>query len=162
LEIGELYIFRADGTPYVDRPGRPYGEAFLGDGTFGVPIVADLVGDSLPEIVFRAGHIFPGTGPERVFILDNAAEAIPGWPIETPTNASAVFSTPFAPLVDDIDGDGLVELLLIGEGNDVFVWDFSASSKGGRNRGRLYYDNVNSSYYRPPSTPTPAGKAGDR
>jgi hypothetical protein len=62
----------------------------------------------------------------------------------TATSPGTIFSTPFAPLVDDIDHDGLVELVLVGEGNDLFVWDMTAPSNGGNNVGRLYHDNQNS------------------
>jgi hypothetical protein len=57
-------------------------------------------------------------------------------------------------MVDDIDNDGLVELVIIGEANDVFVWDFPASYDGGRNKARLYEDNANSGVYAPPGAGT--------
>ncbi|MEW5796842.1 MAG: S8 family serine peptidase [Candidatus Zixiibacteriota bacterium] len=147
FDIGVLYIFRADGSPYVTIEGRPAGEAFRYAATFGAPIAANLVGDSHPEIVIRSGYLFPGTGREKVHILDHTATPIPGWPVATPTDPSRVFSTPYAPMVDDIDDDGLVELVLVSEGLSVFVWDFEASVDNGRNRGRLLMDNVNSSIY---------------
>jgi len=51
-------------------------------------------------------------------------------------------------MVDDNDGDGLVEMTLVGEGLNVFVWDFDASYMDGKNRARLLGDNLNSSIYR--------------
>ena len=48
-------------------------------------MVADLTGDEHPEIIIRSGHIFPGTGTEKLYILDYTATPLPGWPIETPT-----------------------------------------------------------------------------
>jgi hypothetical protein len=162
LDIGVLYIFRADGTPYRTIEGCPAGEAYRYAATFGVPVAANLVGDSYLEIVIRSGHIFPGTGPEEVHILDYLANPVPGWPIQTPTDPGLVFSTPFAPLVDDVDADGLVELVLVGEGFNVFVWDFEASADSGRNVGRLLGDNRNSSLYRGSSviTDVPTEPAG--
>jgi hypothetical protein len=162
LEIASLYAFRADGTPYMVNEGRPPGEIFLAPTTLGVPIVANLTGDNHPEIIMRGGHIFPGTGPEMVYILDYTGAPIPGWPIQTPTPPSTVFSTPYAPLVDDIDGDGLVEMLLIGEGNDLYVWDFPASYENGANRARLFNDNANSSIYRPSGSVTASTYGSDR
>jgi len=144
FDIASLYIFRADGTPYVELAGRPPGEAFNQPVTFGVPIVADLTGDKHPEIIIRSGHIFPGTGPELVYVLDYTGTPLPGWPIETPTRSSMVFSTPFAPMVDDIDNDGKVEMVLIGEANDLYIWDFEADYRRGKNTGRLFMDNHNS------------------
>ena len=162
LEIASLYAFRADGTPYAQREGRPAGEIFLAPTTLGVPMVANLTGDNHPEIVMRGGHIFPGTGPEMVYILDYTGTPLPGWPIETPTSPVTVFSTPYTPLVDDIDGDGLVELLLVGEGNDLYVWDFPASYENGANRARLFNDNANSSIYRPPGNLTAPTRGNEK
>lgn len=162
LDIGVLYIFRADGTPYRTIEGRPAGEAYRYAATFGAPVVANLVGDSYPEIVIRSGHIFPGSGREKVHILDYLANPIPGWPIQTPTDPGLVFSTPYAPLVDDVDGDGLVELVLVGEGLNVFVWDFEASYEDGKNCGRVLMDNQNSSIYHGSGviTDVPTGPTG--
>jgi hypothetical protein len=144
FDIGVLYVFRADGTPYISREGRPAGEAFRYAATFGVPIVADLLGDAHPEVIIRSGRLFPNSGREAVHILDHTLMPVPGWPILTPTPPPQVFSTPYAPMVDDIDGDGLVELVLVGEGMTVFIWDFEASAAEGANRGRMFVDNLNS------------------
>lgn len=154
LDIGVLYIFRADGTPYRAVEGRPAGEVYRYPATFGAPIVANLVGDAYPEIVIRSGYIFPGEGREKVHILDHLGNPVPGWPIQTPTSPDQVFSTPYAPLVDDVDGDGLVELVLVGEGLNMFVWDFEASYEDGKNCGRILMDNQNSSIYHGSGTVT--------
>jgi len=153
-DISALYIFRADGTPYVQREGRPAGEAFTRPVTFGTPTVADLTGDEYPEIIFRSGHILPGTGTEEVYILDHQAQPVPGWPVATPTRPTQVFSSRNAPLVDDLDGDGRVELVLASDGLDILVWDFDASSEGGQNTGRWLMDNVNSGILPPSRLPT--------
>lgn len=144
FDLGVLYIFRADGTPYVEIPGRPTGEAFRLGTTFGTPVIADVAGDRHPEIIFRSGYIFPGTGPERVNILDHTITPISGWPVPLPTPSSSVFSTIFAPFVDDFDDDGLVELALLSDANNLYIWDMEASSQGGRNTGRLFADCRNS------------------
>jgi hypothetical protein len=144
-----LYIFRADGTPYVDRSPLPPGQAFTDKVTFGTPIVANVTGDDYPEIIFRSGYLLPGTGPERVYILDNTALPIPGWPIATPARSGRVFSSRYAPLVDDVDNDGLVELVLISDGDELLVWNLTASSDNGKNTGRYLMDNTNSSILQP-------------
>jgi len=154
FDIGVLYVFRADGTPYVAREGRPPGEAFRYAATLGVPIVADLLDDAYPEVVIRSGRLFPGSGREAVHILDHTLTPVPGWPILTPTPPAQVFSTPYAPMVDDVDGDGRVELVLVGEGMTVFVWDFDASAAEGVNRGRMFVDNLNSGVVNPDRTVT--------
>lgn len=156
-DIAALYIFKADGTPYVQREGRPVGEAFLQPVTFGTPMVANLAGDKYPEIVMRAGHILPGTGPERVYLLDYMVQPVPGWPITTPTRSSRVFSSRYAPLVDDIDSDGLVELVLISDADELLVWNFEASYDNGKNTARFLVDNLNSGILPPLQVPTAVG-----
>ncbi len=152
-DISALYIFKADGTPYVQHEGRPVGEAFLEPVTFGTPVVTNLTGDEYPEIVMRSGYLLPGTGSEKVYILDHIAQPLPGWPISTPARWGQVISSLYAPLVDDVDGDGLVELILISDDNELLVWNFDASVDNGRNTGRFLMDNFNSNVL-PPQVPT--------
>ncbi|MFQ5500460.1 MAG: S8 family serine peptidase, partial [Candidatus Zixiibacteriota bacterium] len=154
FDVGALYIFRADGTSYLPRDGRPAGEAFTTTRTVGTPIAANLTGDDLPEIIFRAGHIFPGTGPEEVFILDNQARPLEGWPIVTPARPTSVLSSRMAPMVDDLDGDGLVELIMVSDGSQVLVWDFDASYDNGNNRAKFLQDNLNSAHWLSPRVST--------
>jgi len=148
-DIASLYIFRADGTPYIIREGRPVGEAFSAPVAFSTPGVANLTGDSFPEIFFRSGYILPGTGPERLYILDHNASPLPGWPRNTPARANCVVSARYAPLVDDIDGDGLVELAIQSDGHELLVWNFDASVEDGRNTFRFLGDNLNSGHMNP-------------
>ncbi len=156
-----LIIYRADGTAYLDRPELPYGAAIY-DNTvaFGTPAVADLTGDAFPEIIFRAGHLLPATGPELLYILNNQAEPVAGWPKATPARESMVASARYAPLVDDIDNDGKVELVLVSEGISILAWDFPASYRDGANRFRFLMDNRNSSTL-PPVAPPPAPGSDD-
>ena len=149
FDIGVVYVFRADGSPYRTVEGYPPGEAYRYAGTLGAPVAANLLGDCHPELVIRSGHIMPGSGREEVHILDHSLVPVPGWPVATPTPPAQVFFTPYTPLVDDVDDDGLVELVLVGEGLSVFVWDFEASSEDGKNLGRLFADNLNSSVLPP-------------
>jgi hypothetical protein len=143
-DIASLYIFKADGTPYISRDGRPYGEAYSAPLAFGTPGVANLLGDDFPEIIIRSGFIFPGTGPEQIHILDYHANPVPGWPINTPARPYQVFSSRFVPLVDDIDNDGLVELVMYSDAAELLAWDFEASVDEGRNTFRFLSDNYNS------------------
>ncbi|MEW6412108.1 MAG: S8 family peptidase [Candidatus Zixiibacteriota bacterium] len=153
-DISRLYIFRADGTAYAQMSGMPFGVAFADFNVFGEPIVANVTGDEYPEIIFRSGYLLPSTGRERLYILDHNADPVPGWPVTTPALPSQVFSTRFIPLVDDIDADGLVDILLVSDNNDLLVWNFDAPSEDGANRGRFLVDNLNSNYYRSLDIPT--------
>jgi len=144
FDIGALYIFNADGTPYLGLGDKPAGQAVIELVTFGTAVVADLTGDKHPEIVIRGGHILPGTGTEQVFIYDYELRPIKDWPNPTPARPSTVFSSRYSPLIDDLDNDGKVELILISDANEMLVWDFDASSNNGKNTGRFLADNRNS------------------
>jgi subtilisin family serine protease len=154
FDIARLYIWRADGTPYHQQSGAPQGVAFSDAVTFGTPTVANLTGDDYPEIVFRSGYVLPNTGPERVYILDHNAQLLPGWPATTPARNYEVFSSRFAPLVTDLDGDGKVELILNSDNRDVLVWNFDASSDNGKNVGKFLADNLNTNTFRSTALPT--------
>jgi hypothetical protein len=160
-EIAVLFIYRADGTPYLASESRNIAAAFTQPMTFGTPTVANLTGDKYPEIIIRTGHILPGTGSEQIFILDHQAQLLPGWPVATPTRPSQVFSSRYAPLVDDLDGDGLVELILVSDGLEVLVWNFDASYEDGLNTGRFLVDNRNSGILPPSLLPTGVDDAPD-
>jgi hypothetical protein len=144
FDIGALYIFRADGSSYIPRDGRPAGEAIIEPTTFGVPIVANVAGDSRPEILIRSGYILPGTGFERLYIYDHFIERIPGWPQVTPARPNSVVSSRYPPLVDDIDENGLVEIVLLSDANELLVWNFEASSVNGKNAAKFLVDARNS------------------
>ncbi len=148
-DVAQLHIFRADGSAFVDN-GRSDAVVYDALMTFGTPTVANLTGDEHPEIIFRSGYILPSTGFEMVHVLDYQGRLLPGFPILTPTRPGQVFSSRYAPLVDDLDGDGLVELILVSDGLEILVWDFDASSDNGANIGRFLVDNLNSGVV-PPS-----------
>lgn len=154
FDITYLFIFNADGTPYRQLDGAPYGAAYTYNAMFGIPAVGNLRGDEFPEIVLRSGYFFPGTGREQIHMLDYLAEPVEGWPIATPAEPSVVFNTRFAPVIDDIDSDGLVELLIISDKAEMLMYDFTASYNEGENRFRYLGDNLNSNIYRIPQVST--------
>ncbi|KAA3631182.1 MAG: T9SS C-terminal target domain-containing protein [Calditrichaeota bacterium] len=147
FDFSYLYILNADGSAYSQIEGLPYGVAFVDETVFGIPVAANLVGDANPEIVFRSGYLLPGTGPEQVYMFSNSLEPIEGWPITTPAVSTRVFSTQFAPLIDDLDSDGLVEMVLFSDNSDVLVWDFNTSYDNGNNKVRYLGDNLNSNTF---------------
>ncbi|MBI5265764.1 MAG: S8 family serine peptidase [candidate division Zixibacteria bacterium] len=160
FDIGSLYAFRADGTPFVSVPGRPVGELFRAGVTLSSPIVGDLTGDGKPEIVLRGGHIVPGAGNEMVYVLTSTGAIVPGWPVATPASPSDVFSTPFTPAIDDLDGDGLAELILISEPGVIYVWNFPAAYDSSKTHGRLLVDKDNTAVLHHGKIPTSVDDPG--
>ncbi len=157
FDIGVLYVFRADGTPFIDRPGVPPGEIFRAATTLSSPTVADLVGDEHPEIALRGGHILPGAGTEMIYVLSYEGIPVPGWPIATPASPIDVFSTPFAPMVDDLDGDGKAEMALISEPGVLYVWDFTSPFDSTQTFGKILLDKRNGGVLPAIKIPTDVG-----
>lgn len=121
LDLGRVYVYKHDGTPYIEDPGLPPGCILEVRNMLSNPIVADLDGDGRPNIICRGGHFLGGF--EEVFVWEPTGETTPGFPIITPTSPNQVMSSLFVPIVDDIDGDGLTELILCGDDRDLFVWN---------------------------------------
>jgi len=122
-DISRIYAFRSDGTPYIENPAVPYGMLLQTSTALSNLIVADIDGNGMPNLVCRSGYVFPGTGYEQIFAWEPNGDLLPGYPIVTPTPISAVVSLPFTPIIDDLDYDGLAEMIMSGDGSDLFVWD---------------------------------------
>jgi hypothetical protein len=112
FDIARVYAFNSDGTPYFENPALPYGVLLRTSTSLGNIIVADIDGDGNPNLISRGGYIFPGTGYERIFVWEPNGDPTPGFPVVTPTPISEVVSSPFTPVVDDLDNDGMVELIM--------------------------------------------------
>ncbi len=71
------------------------------------PVIADLNGDSKPEIVWSIGS--------QAFVFDNTGHMLPGWPYTTPVNVTTgkvqVLSNKAA--VGDFNGDGKLEIFMV-------------------------------------------------
>jgi len=121
LELGRVYVFKSDGSPFVSSPSLPPGCILEVRNMLSNPIVADIDGDGTPNIICRGGHFLGGY--EQVFVWEPRGETTPGFPIVTPTPPDQVMSSLFVPVVDDLDGDGRVEMVMCGDDKDVFVWN---------------------------------------
>jgi len=125
LDIGRVYVFNHDGTPYVENPALPPGVLVTVSSTLGNMVVADVDGNGIPNLVCRGGGIFPGKF-EQVYAWEPNGDLTPGYPITTPTPVGEVWSTPMTPLIDDLDNDGTTEMVLCGDANDLYVWNLES------------------------------------
>ena len=148
-DLGLLYAFRLDGSPYLEINGFPEGQVARAAVTFGGPLVADITGDEYPEILIRTGYILQGTGREYIYALDHTMAPLPGWPLATPADPNWVTTMFDGLLVQDVDGDDLVELTLVDRDKLICIWNLDAPSQEGTNTARLFVDNCNSAMWRP-------------
>jgi hypothetical protein len=125
-DIARIYAFNSDGSPYIDNPALPAGMLVSTPTTLGNIIVADIDGNGIPNIVSRGGYVFPGTGYERIFAWEPNGDLTPGFPIVTPTPINDVISTPFTPVIDDLDNDGILEFIMSGDNKNLTVWNLDA------------------------------------
>lgn len=125
-DVARIYAFNSDGTPYFDHQSLPYGVLIRTSTSLSNIIVADIDGDGNLNIISRGGFLFPGTGYERLFAWEPNGDLTPGFPIITPTPPGEVVSLPFTPIIDDLENDGVLEIIMTGDGGDLFVWSTDA------------------------------------
>lgn len=125
-DIARIYVFNSDGTPYVEQQGLPRGVLITTTTSLSNIIIADIDGDGNPNIISRGGFLFPGTGYERLFAWEPNGELTTGFPIITPTPITEVVSLPFTPVIDDLENDGILEIIMTGDAGDLFVWNTDA------------------------------------
>jgi hypothetical protein len=98
-----LYAWGADGNPL---PGFPFTMPNSDVNSYSSPVLADLDGDNIRDILFGT-HVLGGGG--YVYALKNNGTAISGWPQYTP---HWIYSPPS---VGFIDGDNILDVA-IGDG----------------------------------------------
>jgi hypothetical protein len=103
---GEVYAYQYDGSLV---PGFPY---VTGDEVSCSPTIADIDGDNMGEIIIGGDDGF-------VHAVDGDGGAVPGWPAPV-TEGKTVFP---APLVQDLDGDGDLEIAVPDSGARFHIWD---------------------------------------
>lgn len=100
-------VFKHDGTLLFSKATGAFSSEIAT-----IPILADVDGDAEVEILFHT----KGTGKDQIFALNPDGTDVPGFPLATDYGINnAVY-------VEDVDGDGLNELLAVAN-NAVYGWE---------------------------------------
>jgi hypothetical protein len=118
------YIFDSQGTVL---PGWPQNTEWV---DWRSPIVGDITGDTIPDIITTAGNGFIGGG---VYAWTVNGSVIEGFPKHTEVDAQASVT------IADIDSDGHLELIASSD------WDMDIVHLDYKNRGSIYVWDLNGS-----------------
>ena len=113
-----LYVFRADGTDWIDGDANP-----VTTGVFSTlphhipstPAAADVDLDGVPEIIVASWN------DSTVFVFRPNGTLLPGWP----KKGAAPFWS--APAIGNIDGDPGLEIVVGSNSNRIYAWNADGS-----------------------------------
>lgn len=94
-------------------PGWPHKLDNRGRAGYAEPVLADVTGDAMPEILIGTDRGF--SGPPRLYVLDRNGREVRGWPVDLPEPCNAGVA------VGDLDGDGKPEIVAATVGADCWV-----------------------------------------
>ncbi len=120
LDEARVYAWQEDGTPLTALNSPWLAKV---EGTLGNPILADVDGDGYVDILARGGWIIPGTGPERIFAWKYTGELLNNWPLHTPASINSVSSSPFTPVIKDINHNGKLDIILVSDDQSLVIWE---------------------------------------
>ena len=145
--VSRLWAWHSDGAvvsgwPIEIAPWRYFAYGFTS------PIIADIDGDGLSEVV--AGGSITSTNKRALYAFNHDGSAVDTFPKPTVTLSAAPSNTA---AVTDIDNNGDLELLWLDIDNNLYVWDLDSTSNmpqpwpmmlhDAAHMGRFYKDSDN-------------------
>lgn len=100
----QLHVLKFNGTGFSYLPGFPYD---FGYGSDGSPVVGDLDGDGLYEIIFTSNGLLSDSTISKIHVLRKDGTVFPGFPFEV--SYSTLGSTP---ALYDLNRDGRLEIVI--------------------------------------------------
>ncbi len=97
---GEIYLFEGDGSI---APGFP---AYIPNQIYSAPVLADVDGDRVPDIIFGTGDYNDEIYPNTVTVLNMNGGAVDGFPVNVDQTVYA------SPGLGDLNGDGSPEIVV--------------------------------------------------
>ena len=125
-DFSQIWIIESDATAWQETTamtGDSYFSVF--SGTAGPPAVADVNGDSIPDVIVRQGNFFPGRNTEKIYAFDLNGQILEGWPRSTLTDANRVLYRVHMPTITNlgIGEDTLfADLLLTADDTSIYAW----------------------------------------
>ena len=120
--FSEISVFRYDGTPVSGFPRRLNNRIFR---SFNEPVIGDINGDSLPEIVmgFEVENTF-----EEVHALTYNGNEVEGWPKRL--REIYGYGITGSPVLGDFDSDSDVDMAISSNAywmasTDIYIWDLN-------------------------------------
>ncbi|MEW5924400.1 MAG: S8 family serine peptidase, partial [Candidatus Zixiibacteriota bacterium] len=127
LSVGSIMAWNIDGTSYI--PGSPLGyfAALPNPGWISSPVMVDVDGDGSPDVVAQADNDIFGTySNETVNAWNSQGDILNGWPLAIEINQTIGNASlqAFYPVIDDLEGDGDVDLLAISSNGRLLFTSF--------------------------------------
>jgi hypothetical protein len=100
--------------------------------TMASPSLADIDNDGMLEIISGCGSegAYYDCGSKNLYAWNIDGSNVPGFPASIPTASllsSEVHSTPYVPIIADLDGDGTLEILVV----ETFAWGITLVNHDG-------------------------------
>jgi Subtilase family/FlgD Ig-like domain/FG-GAP-like repeat len=126
VSFAEVWIVNSDGSTWgrseVDVSDN-YFATF--PGTAAPPVVAEVTGDGVLDVIVRQGNFFPGRNTEKIYAFALSGEILDDWPLHTFTDANRVIYRLHTPSITNVgvDDDTLfADLLVTADDSLVYSW----------------------------------------
>ncbi len=109
LDKGDIFMFNGAGQL---MPGFP---TVAPNQVYSAPVLADLTGNNIPELVFGFGDYWNELGPKGVMAMNMRSGILHGFPVTLP---DSIYGTP---ALGDLDNDGFPEIVVGTIGSEVYA-----------------------------------------
>jgi subtilisin family serine protease len=126
-DAGLVSAWHLDGTPFLGGAGAAVFATTFDAARLRAPVLADLDGDNLQELVACATTGFPNGYPyDRLYAWDHQGRVLPGWPVVIEDSVGAGDQRRYALSAGDVDGDGRIDLTTVTSNNRLVLLNVGA------------------------------------